>query len=123
MSDTTRAAGPVALTDANFATVIAAAELPVLVDVYADWCGPCRLMSPVVEQLAAELEGRAIVAKLDADASPLSVMALGVRGIPTLVAFSGGREVDRQVGMAPRRRLVAMIEAAEATAARGTRSA
>ena len=114
MPDVTRAAGPIHLTDATLSAFLASAELPVLVDVYADWCGPCRLMSPIVDRLAAELEGRAIVAKLDADANPLSVLALGVRGIPTIVVFSRGREVDRQVGMATRGRLVSMIDAAAA---------
>ncbi len=118
MSDTTHAAGPVHLTDATFSTFIAEAQLPVLVDVYADWCGPCRLMSPLVERLATELAGRAIIAKLDADESPLSVMALGIRGIPTMVAFHQGREIDRQVGMTSRNRLVSMVDAAETRTAR-----
>lgn len=117
MSQSPSAAGLVHLTDANFDTFIAGADLPVLVDVYADWCGPCRLMTPLVEQLARELAGRAIVAKLDADVSPRSVRALGVRGIPTLLVFHRGREVDRQVGMASRQRLVGMIDAAAAVPA------
>lgn len=118
MSDTTRASRPVHLDDANFSTFIAQAELPVLLDVYADWCGPCRLISPIVEQIATDLAGRVIVAKLDADASPITVMSLGIRGIPTIVAFHRGREIDRQVGLASRQRLVSMVDVAAKPAAR-----
>lgn len=118
MSDTTRAAGPIHLSDANFTTFIAQADLPVLVDVYADWCGPCRLISPIVEQLATDLAGKVIVAKLDADASPRTVMMLGIRGIPTVVAFHRGHEIDRQVGLASRQRLVSMVDIAPKAAQR-----
>ncbi len=112
MSDAIAATEIVHLTDANINEFLQSATAPVLVDVHADWCGPCQLMNPIVRQLAEETRGRAIVAKLDADANPLSVMMLGVRGIPTIVVFGGGREVARQVGVTSKKHLLGMIDKA-----------
>ncbi len=106
----------VTLTDANINEFLKSATAPVLVDVHADWCGPCQLMNPIVRQLAEETRGRAIVAKLDADANPMSVMMLGVRGIPTIVVFGAGREVARQVGITSKKHLLGMIDKATVAA-------
>jgi thioredoxin 2 len=91
-------ARPVELTDANVATVIAKTELPVVVDVWAPWCGPCRMMAPQFEQAAAQLQGQALLAKLNSDEHPRASAQWGIRSIPTLLAFKGGREVKRLSG-------------------------
>ena len=90
---------PVIITDANFSTVVEASPLPVLVDFWAAWCGPCRVVAPVIEQLARELSGRVRVGKLDVDASPVTASRFHVQSIPSLLIFKGGKEVDRMVGV------------------------
>lgn len=87
--------------DADFDDVVTTSRLPVLVDVWAPWCGPCRAIAPVVEQVARDRAGRLEVAKVDADAAPGVSSRLGVRGVPTLVLFAGGREQARIVGAQP----------------------
>ena len=89
---------PLKLTDETFDRTIEGAEVPVLVDFYADWCGPCKMMAPFVDQLAAKVTGRALVTKLDTDASPKTAQRFDIRGIPTVVVFRGGRPVTRQAG-------------------------
>lgn len=89
--------------------VIASAEVPLLVDFYADWCGPCKTMAPVLDAIAGERAGEVMVAKVDTDKSPGVTRQFGVRGIPTLIAFSEGREVGRQVGAVPRNVVEAMV--------------
>jgi thioredoxin len=79
---------------------VRSAGVPVLVDCYADWCGPCRAMAPVLDELAGRHAGRVLVLKLDTDGYPDVAGRLGIRGIPTLIAFSGGNEIRRHVGMA-----------------------
>lgn len=96
--------------------VIAAAEVPLLVDFYADWCGPCRMMAPVLDAIAGERAGEVLVAKIDTDRDPELAVKFGVRGIPTLIAFSGGREVSRQVGAVPRGTLDALLDSLQVTA-------
>lgn len=93
---------PVVVTDASFANLVERAPLPVLVDFWAAWCGPCRAIAPVIEELAKELSGRVRVAKLDVDANPQSAARFQVRSIPTLLIFQSGREVDRLVGVVPK---------------------
>jgi thioredoxin 2 len=92
---------PVPLDDESFDRTIAESELPVLVDFYADWCGPCKVMAPSVDELAARRQGRALVAKLDTDRSPRTAQRFDIRGIPTVVVFRGGREVARNTGAVP----------------------
>jgi len=88
----------VTVTDSNFASVVERAPLPVLLDMWAAWCGPCRMIAPMIEQLATELAGKVLVGKLDVDANPQTASQFGVQSIPTLLILQNGREVDRIVG-------------------------
>jgi thioredoxin 2 len=92
---------PVALTADSFHRVIAESELPVLVDFYADWCGPCKMMAPVFDEFAAKHVGKLLVAKVDTDRAQAIAMSHEIRSIPTLARFEGGREVARQAGAMP----------------------
>jgi thioredoxin 1 len=98
------------LTDANFKTTVEAATLPVLVDFWAEWCGPCKRLGPTVEALATELDGRLIVAKMNVDENPMVPGNFGIRGIPTLLLFKGGQIVDQVVGLVPKDELKRMVE-------------
>jgi thioredoxin 1 len=91
----------VILTDANFDEVINSGK-PVLVDFWAEWCGPCKMIGPVVEELAGDYDGKAVVAKLNVDENPQTTAKFGVRSIPTLLVFKGGQIVDKQVGAVPK---------------------
>ena len=86
---------------ANFQEIIAS-EKPVLVDFSAEWCGPCRMVGPIVEELAKEYEGKAVIGKVDVDSNPNISMNFGVRNIPTLLFFKNGKVVDKQVGAVPK---------------------
>jgi thioredoxin 2 len=92
---------PVALNDDTFSRTINESDVPVAVDFYADWCGPCRMMAPAVDALAAHVQGRAIVAKLNTDHSSRTAGGFGIRGIPTTIVFVRGKEVARQSGALP----------------------
>jgi len=89
------------LTDSNFDEVINSGK-PVLVDFWAEWCGPCKMIGPVVEELAGDYDGKAVVANLNVDENPQTTAKFGVRSIPTLLVFKGGQIVDKQVGAVPK---------------------
>ena len=99
------------LTDENWETEVMRAEGPVLVDFWASWCPPCRLLAPEVAALAGTLAGRVAVGKLDVDANPLAASRYRVRSIPTLLLFEGGRETGRRMGFANRQELGGWVEA------------
>ncbi|MDP3775032.1 MAG: thioredoxin [Gemmatimonadales bacterium] len=103
---------PYPVTDEEFDRVIGEAEVPVVVDFYADWCGPCKIMAPIFDEIAAAYSGRLLVAKLDTDRNQRTSERFGIRGIPTLIVFTGGREVARQVGAVPKATLVSLLEKA-----------
>lgn len=96
------AAAPVAVTDATFEPVVLRATAPVLLDCWAEWCGPCHMLAPTIEALARSYAGRAVVAKLDVDANPATAARFDIRGIPALLFFDRGRLVHRLVGVQPR---------------------
>ena len=103
------------LDDATFQESINRATRPVLVDFWAPWCPPCRALAPTIEAIAEQFEGRADVAKLDIDQNPETAAAYGIRSIPTVLIFRGGRLVDRITGLQPRARYERALEAAGAT--------
>jgi len=104
---------PIHVSDAAFEKVVLQSTVPVLVDFWAPWCGPCRMVAPTLEKLAGEYAGKMLVAKLNTDDNPAYAMQYGVQGIPTLLLVSEGKEVDRIVGAAPypaiRHRLEAVL--------------
>ena len=102
----------VEVSDKNFASEVLNSDLPVLVEFWATWCGPCRSISPIVEQLAIEFSGKIKVTKLNVDESQATPSQYGVRGIPTLILFKGGKILDQIVGSVPKARLKALIEKA-----------
>jgi thioredoxin 1 len=106
----TNEVGLLQVDDKNFSAEVLNSDLPVLVDFWATWCGPCRSIGPIVEELAKEFSGRVKVTKLNVDESPATPGQYGVRGIPTLILFKGGKILDQIVGAVPKARLKAMIE-------------
>lgn len=99
------------LTDQNFNDTVLSSDKPVLVDFWAEWCGPCRMVGPIVEELSKEYEGKAVVGKVDVDSNPNISMQFGIRNIPTLLFFKGGKIVDKQVGAVPKSVLAGKLNA------------
>ena len=95
-------AHPVAVTDSDFQDVVLKSDTPVLVDFWADWCAPCKMIAPIVEELSEEYDGKIIFAKVDVDSSPLTAAEYGIRSIPTLLVFKDGSPVDQVVGAVPK---------------------
>jgi len=102
---------PLDLDDGNFDAVVAATKLPVVVDFWAAWCGPCQMMAPAFKQAAAQLQGRALLVKVNSDDSPGLSQRYGIRSIPTLLRLQGGRETARQSGAVPASAIVALARA------------
>jgi thioredoxin 2 len=100
---------PIPLDDETFGRTIAESDVPVLVDFYADWCGPCKMMAPFVDQLAREKQGAALIAKLDTDRARRTAGGFNVRGIPTVIVFKGGKERARRVGAVQKRDLEILL--------------
>jgi thioredoxin 1 len=100
----------IVLNDANFDATINS-DKPVLVDFWAEWCGPCKMIGPVVEELAGDYEGKAVIGKLNVDENPNVTARFGIRSIPTLLVFKGGQIVDKQVGAVPKSVLAQKLEA------------
>ncbi len=102
-------AKPSVVTDATFDAEVLRADLPVLVDFWAIWCGPCKMIAPIVEQIAGEYDGRLKVMKLDVDENQNTTINFGVMGIPTLILFKDGRAVERITGYMPKERLLSKL--------------
>lgn len=100
-----------AITDANFDEVVLKSDKPVLLDFWAEWCGPCRIIAPFVEQMSEEFEGKAVIGKVDVDSNPGVAGKFGIRNIPTILFFKNGEVVDKQVGAVQKNVLVSKLEA------------
>jgi thioredoxin 1 len=98
------------ITDSNFQEVVLNSDKPVLIDFWAEWCGPCRMVGPVVEEIAKEYEGKAVVGKMNIDLHPNIPSQYGIRSIPTLLYFKNGQLVDKQVGAAPKTLLASKLQ-------------
>jgi thioredoxin 1 len=103
---------PVAVDAASFETTVLQATTPVLVDFWAPWCGPCRMVAPIVDELAGEYEGRVAFAKVNTDEAPQLAARFGIRSIPTLIVFKGGQPVTQIVGFRPKKELQKTLDAA-----------
>ena len=102
--------GPITVTDSTFADQVERSSTPVLLDFWADWCGPCHMLAPVISQLSSELAGRIKVAKLNIDENPQTAARFGVQSIPTLLLLKAGKEVDRLVGVQPKQEILRRLE-------------
>ncbi|MFC5180119.1 thioredoxin [Actinomadura harenae] len=101
---------PITVTDATFDELVLKSETPVLVDFWADWCGPCKMIAPVLDAIAAEQDGKIVIAKMDYDQNPQTPNRFGVLGLPTLLLFKGGEVAEQIVGAKPKRALLKVLE-------------
>ncbi|MBT4099788.1 MAG: thioredoxin [Gemmatimonadetes bacterium] len=101
---------PITLTDDNFDAEVVKSDQPVLVDFWASWCGPCRMVAPIVEELVSEYDGRAKVAKLDVDAAQKTAGEYGIRSIPTLLIFKDGKVADQVIGAVPKTQITEKLD-------------
>ncbi len=101
---------PIIVTDSNFEEVVLKSELPVMLDLWAEWCGPCRMIHPIINEMEKEFEGRAVMAKLDVDSNPMTSAKYGIRNIPTVLYFKNGKVVDKQVGAVRKKNFVKKLE-------------
>jgi thioredoxin 1 len=97
--------------DGNFDEIVVQSDKPVLVDFWAEWCGPCRMIAPIVEEISHEYEGKALVVKCDVDSSPGVAAKYGIRNIPTVLFFKGGKIADKQIGAVPKNNFIAKLNA------------
>ncbi len=100
---------PIEVTDANFEQEVMKSDMPVLIDFWAAWCGPCKMVAPVVEEIAKEYHGKLKVGKVDVDNNPEISMKFGIRSIPTLMVFKGGKVVEQVIGAVPKRNLMEKV--------------
>ena len=105
-------AGAIVLTDENFSSEVVESSQPVLVDFWATWCGPCRMIAPIVEELSAEYEGKAKIGKVDVDAAQKTAQEFGIRSIPTLLLFKEGKVIEQIIGAVPKQEIVDKLDAA-----------
>ncbi|HUW05545.1 MAG TPA: thioredoxin [Williamwhitmania sp.] len=101
----------VEITDGNFEEVVMKADKPVVIDFWAEWCGPCRMITPIIAEMSTEYEGRAVIGKVDVDSNPGISAKFGIRNIPTVLFIKGGEIKDKQVGAVPKSKLVEKLNA------------
>jgi thioredoxin 1 len=102
---------PLHVTDATFQKEVLESKLPVLVDFWAPWCGPCRMVAPTIEELAGDYDGRVVVAKVNTDENAATPGTYGIMGIPTMIIFNGGKEVERMVGARAKKAIAERLDA------------
>jgi len=100
----------VEVTDANFQDLVVNTDKPAIIDFWAEWCGPCRMLTPMIQELSVEYDGRLVVGKVDVDSNPGVSSQFGIRNIPTILFFKNGQVVDKQVGVVPKGVLVQKVE-------------
>ncbi len=103
---------PLPISDSDFEQEVLESEMPVLVDFWAEWCGPCKMVAPVLDELAVEYEGKVKFTKMDVDYNPETAMKYGIRSIPTLLVFKGGSPVDQVVGALPKSKIKERLDSA-----------